>query len=261
MAKVGFLGYGRMAKAISQGLIASELIALSEQAYSDPIKALDNPYLTRAVDNSQLVSISETVVVAVKPHQVLDVLNEVKEEAKNRLIVSIAAGVKLKSLTQCLHPSTKIVRVLPNLPALCQCGLTIICSSSDVESSDLKKVETIFKAVGEVEYLDESYFDQATALSGSGPAYFFLIFEAMIRGAVRLGLSWETARRMVLSTALGSVKTALNNSNLSLSQLRDQVTSPGGTTAEALHQLEKGALTALISEALSAASLKSQQLG
>jgi pyrroline-5-carboxylate reductase len=261
-----FIGYGRMAQAISRGLDLSGTVPYGRQAaydvLTDKLAALASERGFRAAGgNEELAGLDPLIILAVKPHQVKAALKEAAGGIADQLVISIAAGVTLGTLSSMLPPKAGAVRVIPNLPALVGQGMTLICAPETGPKEHLKKAKAIFEAVGSVAVIDESLFNEGSAVSGSGPAYFFLFMEAMIRGAVRLGLTWDTARELVLKTALGSAKTALDSPGLSLADLRDQVTSPGGTTAEGLLELEKGALTALVHAALKASSDKSAKLG
>jgi pyrroline-5-carboxylate reductase len=199
--------------------------------------------------------------VAVKPHQVTGALSALgPEEKSDRLFISIAAGVSLSALRSLLSDRAQIVRVIPNLPAMCGYGVTLVTAPEGTREEDRERAREIFSSVGTVHDLPESLFDQGTGVSGSGPAYFFLVMESMVRGAVRLGLSWDISRELVLRTALGSAQAALANPDLCLSELRDQVTSPGGTTAEGLLKLEEGRIAALFQQALEAAAEKGKSL-
>jgi len=263
--EVGFLGYGRMAQAISEGLDRSGRIPYGRQAASDLpggqwLKLAEERRFHPVPDNRRLAELCPVVVVSVKPHQVREVLEEVRPAAPGRLFISIAAGIKLAALKSWLPESAGLVRVLPNLPALAGRGMTLMCAPPGAPPAHLDQARAIFEAVGATEELAEAKFDIGTAVSGSGPAYFFLMMEALIRGAVRLGLTWETARRLVLETALGSAVAAQARPDLNLAALRDQVTSPGGTTAEALQVLENGAFSGLLAEALEAAAEKGGRL-
>ncbi|MDR2302483.1 MAG: pyrroline-5-carboxylate reductase [Deltaproteobacteria bacterium] len=262
---VAFLGYGRMAQAISRGLDQGGQVPYARQAAYDILTADLNKLSSQkgfkaAADANELVKLSPLVIVAVKPHQVKKVLEEVRPEVSDQLFVSIAAGVTLEALAALLPSSAGIIRVIPNLPALVGQGMTLICDPQGAPPENLQRAKDIFEAVGSVVVLDEGHFNEGTAVSGSGPAYFFLFMEAMIRGAVRLGLTWDAARELVLKTALGSAQAAIDLPELSLADLRDQVTSPGGTTAEGLLELEEGALTAMVHRALKAASDKGSKL-
>ena len=263
--EVGFLGYGRMAQAISEGLDRRGRIPYARQAASDLpggewLKLAEARRFHPAPDNRVLAALCPVVIVAVKPHQVRAVLEEVRPAAPGRLFISVAAGLKLADLRASLPKTAGLIRVIPNLPALVGRGMTLMCAQPGTPPAHLELARSVFEAVGEVEELEEAKFDAGTAVSGSGPAYFFLMMEALVRGAVRLGLTWETARKLVLETALGSAEAARARPDLNLAALRDQVTSPGGTTAEALQILEKGGFAGLLAEALEAAAEKGRRL-
>ena len=263
--EVGFLGYGRMAQAISEGLDRRGRIPFARQAASDLPggewqKLAGERRFHPAPDNLRLAALCPVVIVAVKPHQVRAVLEEVRPAAQGRLFISVAAGLKTDDLRANLPKSAGLVRVLPNLPALVGRGMSLMCAPPGTPPEHLDRARSIFEAVGEVEELGEDKFDAGTAVSGSGPAYFFLMMEALIRGAVRLGLTWETARKLVLETALGSAETALARPDLNLAALRDQVSSPGGATVEALQIMEKSGFSGLLAEALEAAAEKGRRL-
>jgi pyrroline-5-carboxylate reductase len=264
-SEVGFLGYGRMAQAISEGLDRSGVASYAKQAASDvrgdhlEKTAKERGFLS-VKRNSDLFELCPLVVVAVKPHQVRGVLEEVRPAIGNHLIVSIAAGVSLDLLSSLLPPSAGLVRVIPNLPALVGKGMTLLCAPKDAPPNHLLKARELFEAVGSTAVLDESLFEDGTAVSGSGPAFFFMVMEAMIRAGARQGLTWELSRELTLRTALGAAETALARPEASLAELRDQVASPGGTTAEGLLRLEKGRLTALFHDAVKAAADKGRGL-
>jgi pyrroline-5-carboxylate reductase len=256
---VGFLGYGRMAQAISEGLDRSGLAPYKRQMASDVAKGplgrlREKRGFLEAKDNAHLVQKSPIIVVAVKPHQVRGLLTEVRDFVKDQLLISIAAGVTLATLAELVPEGASLVRVIPNLPALVGEGVTLLTAPPKTDERDLENARKVFSAVGEVFDVPESLFNEGTAVSGSGPAYFFQAMEAMVRGAVRLGIPWDLARKLVQKTCLGAAATAIARPELGLAELRDQVTSPGGTTAEGLLALERGGLTSLLHDALKAAS-------
>jgi pyrroline-5-carboxylate reductase len=254
-----------MAKAISAGLNSSGLIPFSDQAAYDVLtdsllEQSSKLGFKAAASNPKLCALSDLLILAVKPHQVRSVLSEISPFINQHLVISIAAGVKLETLSSLLPPGTPVVRVIPNLPALVGQGVTLMCADEGIAPERLARAKKIFEAVGAVFELSESLFNEGTAVSGSGPAFFFAVMEAMIRGAVRLGITWDMARELVIKTALGSAALAEARSDLNLAHLRDQVTSPGGTTAEGLLELEEGGLTALFHRALEAAADKGRKL-
>ncbi|MDR1035259.1 MAG: pyrroline-5-carboxylate reductase [Deltaproteobacteria bacterium] len=262
---VGFLGYGRMAQAISEGLDRSGLVPYKRQLASDVAGGMLEAFkgsrgIAVAPDNCLLAEKSPILIIAVKPHQVRGALSEIRESLKEQLVISIAAGVTLATLGEFMPEGCSLVRVIPNLPALVGKGVTLLTAPPSTNREDLDNARKIFQAVGEVVDIPESLFNEGTAISGSGPAYFFLVMEAMIRGAVRLGIPWEQARKLVVRTCEGAAATVLARPNQNLADLRDQVTSPGGTTAEGLLALEEGGLTALFHAALKAASDRGRTL-
>ncbi len=264
--EIGFLGYGRMARAISEGLDHQGVIPYHHQIVSGRDQGRlrevgEKRSVAVAADNRDLARRSKVVLLGVKPDQVEGVLDEVRDELGGRLLISMAAGVRLETLNSFLHATgVDLVRAMPNLPALVGRGATLICSRPGADPAHLERAREIFGAVGLCLPLEERQFDAATSLSGSGPAYFFTIIESLVRGAVRLGLSWETARTLAVQTALGAAETAARRPEMALADLRDQVTSPGGTTAEALYVLENGGLGGLLQKALDAASEKCNRL-
>ncbi|MDR1045133.1 MAG: pyrroline-5-carboxylate reductase [Candidatus Adiutrix sp.] len=262
---IGFLGYGRMARAVSQGLDRSGLIPFARQMVSGRDRArLEQAAaargLTVAADNRDLASRCALVVLGVKPRQVEGVLEEIRELVKDQTIISLAAGVALRELSARLPAGCALVRSMPNVAALAGCGATLICAVPGLSPERLARVRDVFSSVGLCLELEEALFDAGGALSGSGPAYFFSIMESLVRGAVRLGLTWDQARRLTVQTALGAAETARQRPESPLAELRDMVTSPGGTTAEALYVFEKAGLGGIVQEALKAATDKSRNL-
>lgn len=264
--EIGFLGYGKMAGAVSQGLDKNGLIPYSRQMASgrDRRKLAAGAGargLTLAADNRDLAARSRVLVLGVKPGQVRGVLEELRELINDQLIISLAAGVRLEDMRPWLPRGASLVRAMPNVAALAGCGATLLCASPGTPPESFALANKIFASVGLCLEMDESLFDAGGAVSGSGPAYFFSFMENMVRGAVRLGLPWDAAKTLALQTALGSAQTALLNRDRPLAELRDMVTSPGGTTAEALLVMERAGLGGIVQEALEAAAEKSKKLG
>lgn len=264
--EIGFLGYGRMARAISAGLADNGLIPYGRQIISDrdqgELKNVARDLgLTPALDNRDLVRRCRVVVLGVKPAQVVPVLEEVGLETPGRLVISLAAGVKLETMWRALPAGAALVRSMPNVAALAGRGASLICALPGSDPSHLAEARKIFESVGHCWELEEKLFDAGGALNGSGPAYFFAIMESLVRGGVRLGLPWDLAKELVLATALGSAEMAWSQKDKALADLRDMVTSPGGTTAEALMLMETRGLGGILQEALAAAAEKSGKLG
>ena len=264
--EIGFLGYGRMARAISEGLDQSGVIPYRSQIVSGRDRrkldqAAETFGVAPAADNRDLTRRAKVVLLGVKPKQVATALEEIQDDlTEAQLIISMAAGVRLKNMARLLLQGVGLVRVMPNVAAMVGQGLTLACAAPGTTPAHLAKTREIFESVGQVVYLEEDLFDAGGAVSGSGPAYVFTFMESLVRGAVRQGLSWEAARDMVLQTTLGAAAMAAQRPEASLSQLRDMVTSPGGTTAEALYILEKEGFGGTIQRALEAAVDKSRKL-
>jgi pyrroline-5-carboxylate reductase len=204
----------------------------------------------------------DIVVLAVKPQQLQDVVKQLSMHWQaDQLLVSIAAGIRTADLQRWLNNAdAAIVRTMPNTPALVQAGATALFANQAVSAQQLELAESIMRSVGLTLWVDEeSKLDAVTALSGSGPAYYFLVMEAMEKAAVELGLSPETAKLLCVQTAFGAAKMALE-SNDDPKLLRQNVTSPGGTTERAIHELQDGGLEALFENALIAAALRSREL-
>lgn len=263
--KIGFLGYGHMARAISGGLAENGLIPPSRQIISGRDRGkLDQVArdlgLTVADDNRDLVRRCQVVVLGVKPAQVTAVLEEIGAETPGRLIISLAAGVSLDTMARALPKGAALIRSMPNVSARIGRGVTLICATTEADPSQLNAAREIFESVGYCWEIEEKLFDAAGAVSGSGPAYFFTIMESLVRGGVRLGLPWALAKDLALATALGSSEMAWRQKDIALADLRDMVTSPGGTTAEALMVMESKGLGGIIQQALAAAAEKSKNL-
>jgi len=257
--KIGFIGGGNMASSLISGLIASghspQDLWVSE-INQDALKVLaKNLNVNTSTNNDEIINAVDVVVLAVKPQ----ILSTVAKNAtpsiqqKQPLVVSIAAGISQQSLSQWLGNNIAIVRCMPNTPALVLTGATALHANAQVTAEQHDLAENIMRSVGIALWVnDESELDVVTAVSGSGPAYYFLLMEAMEKAAIEMGMNEVTARLLVQQTALGAAKIALESSE-SPEQLRKRVTSPGGTTQQALETFEEGGFTALVSKALHAA--------
>jgi pyrroline-5-carboxylate reductase len=264
--KIGFIGGGNMASSLISGLIASghapEHIWVSDinsDTLSDLKKQLN---VNTSADNAAVVNAADVVVLAVKPQTLSTVAQSIAAlvQQKKPLVVSIAAGINQNSLSRWLGADTSIVRCMPNTPALVLTGATALHANNKVTAEQRDLAENILRAVGIALWVqDEAELDAVTAVSGSGPAYFFLLMEAMEKAALELGLKQETARLLVQQTALGAAKIALESAE-SPEQLRKRVTSPGGTTQQAIETFEQGGFTELVSKALHAARDRSIEM-
>jgi pyrroline-5-carboxylate reductase len=264
--KIGFIGGGNMASSLISGLIASghspQHLWVSD-INPDTLKALaENHKVNTLASNDAVINEVDVIVLAVKPQTLGSVAKSAAAliQQKKSLVVSIAAGISQHSLSQWLGTDTAIVRCMPNTPALVLTGATALHANTKVTAEQCSLAENIMRSVGIALWVkDESELDAVTAVSGSGPAYYFLLMEAMEKAALELGLSEVTARLLVQQTALGAAKIALESSE-SPEQLRNRVTSPGGTTQRAIETFEQGGFTELVSKALHAARDRSVEM-
>jgi len=263
---LGFIGSGVMAEAMIGGILNRELTAPEHLIASDPRaqrgEELAKRYGVRTTpDNREAAEAAQIVILAVKPQVLPSVLEELEGAiAPEGLVLSIVAGARIRAIAEGLGHSA-IVRVMPNTPAQLGEGMSVWTATDTVTDEQRLQAQSILQALGEEVFLeDEDYLDMATALSGTGPAYVFLFMEAMIDAGVHLGFSRRIAQQLVLQTLRGSVEFA-RQSAAHPAELRNMVTSPGGTSAEALYQLEKGGFRTVLSRAIWAAYQKSKFLG
>lgn len=256
--KIAFIGGGVMAEAMISGLLKKGAAAPASIWASDISPArrtlLSERYgVSTTTGNREAAARGETVVLAVKPQTLPEVMAELSGKLEpGRLVFSIVAGASLATLSRGLNHGW-VVRVMPNMPAQIGEGISVWTATSAVTDAQRQTAQTILAALGRELYVpDEKFVDMATAVSGSGPAYIFLIIEALVDGAVRIGLPQEMARELVLDTVLGSARFA-QQSGKHPAELRNLVTSPGGTTAEGLLKLEEGGLRAAMAQAIMAA--------
>lgn len=264
--KIGFIGGGNMASSLISGLITSghspQHLWVSD-INPDTLRVLaENFNINTSASNDAVINAVDVVVLAVKPQTLGSIAKGAAAliQQKKSLVVSIAAGISQHSLSQWLGADTAIVRCMPNTPALVLTGATALHANAKVTAEQCNLAENIMRSVGIALWVnDESELDAVTAVSGSGPAYYFLLMEAMEKAALELGLSEVTARLLVQQTALGAAKIALESSE-SPEQLRKRVTSPGGTTQQAIETFEQGGFTQLVSKALHAARDRSIEM-
>jgi len=262
--RIGIIGLGNMGHAILSNLISSGAVRkgavigldLDARKCGGAKKRLG---IAIARSIRELVSCSDIVLIAVKPQNMGAVLDEISICGKGRLYISIAAGIKTDRLEKGLGGRARVIRVMPNTPALVGEGISALCKGRYASKSDLKTADEIFSSVGEVIELNERYFDVVTALSGSGPAYFFYLKEALIEAGVRLGMDKKTAKDLVLKTALGSAR-LLIESGCEPGLLRQRVTSKGGTTEQAIKVFEKAKFKSIVERAVIAAAQHSKKL-
>lgn len=267
MSIIGFIGGGNMAQALIKGIIAAgvfkpENIIVADIS-SDRLTYLTGKYgVTAATSNTDLAATASTIVLSVKPQVAGAVLNEIAGSiGPGAVVISVAAGITSSKIAKSL-PNTTIIRVMPNTPALVGQGASALYSENALEE-EMSAALTLFKAVGTAVVVeDESLIDAVTAVSGSGPAYFFLLMEEMIRSGQELGLSGETATQLVLQTAVGASLLAQKaaQDDEDPAQLRRKVTSPGGTTEAAINVFYENGFADLVTKALAAAHKRSRDL-
>ncbi len=264
--KIGFLGAGRMATALARGFIRADLVSAREVLASDPSPAARAAFTQEtgartAASNAEVAGFAPVLVLAVKPDQVGAVLEEIRSEFTSKhLLLSIAAGVPLARLEAGLDANARVIRLMPNTPALVGSSATGFALGKSATRGDSELALKLFSAVGLAFPLKESLLDAVTGLSGSGPAYVYLVIEALSDGGVAAGLPREVATRLAAQTVLGSARMVLET-GFHPGALKDMVTSPGGTTIEGLHELEKGKLRGTLISAVRAATEKSRKLG
>ncbi len=261
----GFIGAGKMATALARGMIRAGTTLPSAIVASDPLEATraaiaHETGITITDDNLSLARQSQVIVLAVKPQNMPEVLAQLRPALTGEhLIISIAAGITLSTLAAGLGPDRKIVRVMPNTPALVGEGASGYCLGPGVRQEGEEIVRSCLAAVGRAYRVPENLLDAVTGLSGSGPAFVYVMIEALSDGGVRVGLPREIATALAAQTVLGAAKMVLET-GLHPGVLKDQVTSPGGTTIAGLHALERGGLRSALIDAVQAATLRSAEL-
>ncbi|MBI1952609.1 MAG: pyrroline-5-carboxylate reductase [Candidatus Omnitrophica bacterium] len=262
---LGVIGCGNMGRALIQGVVKSRRMSPRRLIGWDPDQArlraiVRSNGIVRASSNLDLTRRAKAVLLAVKPQQMDQVLREIRPGAKRgKLVISIAAGVPIRRIQRALGPGARVIRVMPNTPALVGQGMAGISAGRGVTRADLRFARRIFEAAGQAIEIPEAWMDAVTALSGSGPAYFFFLMEAMIEAGVKLGLSRQAAQRLVKATAAGAAALALAGPQPPR-KLRRQVTSKGGTTEAAFRVFKKRGLAAILRAGIFAACRRARQL-
>jgi pyrroline-5-carboxylate reductase len=262
---IGFIGAGNMAEAMIRGLLRGRDFAPEQITASGPreerASELRDKYGIDASTDNKAPARKDIVVLSVKPQILSRVLDEVGDAIRaDALVISIAAGVPVATIQSRLASGTRVVRAMPNTPALVDAGATAIAGGEHAREADLADAKRIFDAIGLTVILEESALDAVTGLSGSGPAYVFLILEALSDAGVKVGLSRRTAQLLAAQTVLGSAKLLLET-NEHPGRLKDMVTSPGGTAITGLHTLENGGVRTTLMNAVEAATRRSRELG
>lgn len=211
------------------------------------------------IENVPVVDKSDVLFISVKPNVISDVLRDVRPLSANKLFISIAMGVTLKQLQEKLESSARIVRVMPNTPIMVQAGCAVFSRSDNASDGDASLVQTLFSAIGTCEEVPETYFDAVTALSGSGPAYIYVLIEALADGGVKMGLPRDLAYRLAAQTVMGAGK-MVKETRVHPAQLKDEVASPSGSTIHALHYLEKQHFRESLIGAIEQATLRCREV-
>ena len=264
--KVAFLGGGNMAEALIKGLIASGTVKPDQILVTDPSvdrrEHLRKTYgITLQKSNVDAAREAGIIFLSVKPAVIEKVVGEISGVIDDKkLVISIAAGVALAKIEKALKDASRVVRVMPNTPALVLAGAAALAGGKNATADDLALAQGIFSSVGRAVIVEEKLMDAVTGLSGSGPAYVFLIIDALSDAGVKAGLPRPLALELAAQTVFGSAKMVLETKEHP-AKLRDMVTSPGGTTIEGLHALEKGKLRATLMNAVEAATARSRELG
>jgi pyrroline-5-carboxylate reductase len=263
---IGFVGGGNMAEALIRGLVRGGHVPPARIAASGPRRErLDELARTYGIevttDNRELARKCGLVVLSIKPQIVDKVLREIGDQLhEGTLIVSIAAGIDTATIEEAVAPGVRVVRAMPNTPALVGAGATAVSAGKLASETDLATARALFDAVGITVVLDEGHLDAVTGLSGSGPAYIFLILEAFADAGVKVGLSRRNAQRLAAQTVMGSAKLLLETEEHP-GKLKDMVTSPGGTAIAGLHTLEEGGLRTTLINAVETATKRARELG
>ncbi|MGH8535470.1 MAG: pyrroline-5-carboxylate reductase [Gammaproteobacteria bacterium] len=263
---IALIGCGNMGRCLLSGLIAGgypiQRLRVSDVS-ADRLRLITNRFpVSTSTDNARIVQGTDAVVLAVKPEVMKTVATSLAAAIRRQrpLVISIAAGISTRSLSQWLGPEAAIVRAMPNTPALVGSGAAALFANKFVQQQQREIAELVLRAVGLTAWLDEeTLMDAVTAVSGSGPAYFFLLMELVERSAIGMGLPRDLARLLTLQTAFGAAKMALEAS-VDTATLRYQVTSPGGTTEQAIRVLQDAGLSGIVDQALKAAQRRSQEL-
>ncbi|XP_014279605.1 pyrroline-5-carboxylate reductase 1, mitochondrial [Halyomorpha halys] len=262
---LGFIGAGKMAHALAKGFIAAGLTKGNQLTVScapeDILSAETFKQLGATInyDNKEIIKRSEVTIIAVKPDVIPQVLTDIKDVVtKKNLLLSVAMGVTIKQLEQGLPGNSRVIRVMPNTPALVREGATVYVSGTHATEQDCNLTKQLFGSVGICERVSEYILDPVTALSGSGPAFIYTIIEALSDGAVRMGMARDLAYKLAAQTVVGAGKMVLNT-QMHPGVLKDNVTSPAGSTCEGLHHLEENAVRSAFIKAIEGATKKCRE--
>jgi len=264
--KIGVVGAGKIGAAIARGVIRAGLVTKESVMASDVSDVLRQAIaqelgVKATANNGELCDFADIVILAVKPQIVDPVAKEIAGKlGKTKLLVSVAAGVPLSRIEANLSQGARVVRVMPNIPCVVGAGAAGFAGGSQATAADLEKVGVILNSFGIGLPVEEKYLDAVTGLSGSGPAYVFLFMEALADGGVQVGLARDVALKLAMQTVYGAARMALE-SNKHLGELKDEVTSPGGTTIAGLYAMEQKGFRGTVIDAVVSATKRSQELG
>ncbi len=263
--KVAFTGAGNMGTALLGGILKAKLCSPEQLMASDPREQRLNElsqrlHIKTTTDNTEAARFGDVIVFAVKPQIIQHVLTEIKNELReDQLLISVIPGITSKAINKLTGKKNPVIRVMPNTPALVEEGASGMCMGQYAHDEHKEMAAAILGAIGDVEVVPESLIDAVTGVSGSGPAYVFMFIEAMTDGGVRMGLPRHVALKLATQTVLGAAK-LVRETGMHPAALKDQVTTPGGTTIQALYQLEDKGLRAMIMDAVEAATKRSKEL-
>lgn len=263
--KLGVIGCGKMASALVEGVLKAGAFAKSEIIVSDKFPAavktlVEKTGVSAAAGNADVAAKADVILLCVKPGDAMDALEAARESLAGKLVISILAGVTLAKLQKAAGEKTRAVRVMPNTPALVHKGAAAYATGHSATADDAAVVEKIFSSVGVVFRVKEDLLDVVTGLSGSGPAYIYVVIEALADAGVLMGLPRDLALQLAAQTVSGAADMVLRT-GLHPAQLKDQVTSPGGTTIAGLEALEAAGIRAAFLSAVRAATERSRELG
>ena len=263
--KVGFIGGGKMAQAVASGFLLSGLVKPENVIASAVTEKTLNIWkewgCVTTFSNKQVADSSQMVFVGVKPHLVLQILKEIYKNVNgDHIIVSIANGLTTTTFEQHLPDGTSVIRTLPNMPCAVQAGVTVFCRGKNASDSDVRALDELLLTTGASTEVKEEYIDIASAISGSGPAYIYVMISALADGAVKCGLPRNLAQSLAADMVVGAGK-MVTESGKHPDQLKDEICSPGGSTIVAIHEMEKNSFRGTVISAVEAAVTKSKAAG
>jgi len=264
--KIGIIGTGNMGEALISGLIYARSSVpkniICSDVRKDKLKSIQDAYgVVTTTSNIDVVKASEIVIYAIKPQIMASILRETASHLDmSKVIISIAAGVPLAAIESCLNKDLRLIRVMPNIAASVKEGAAAIAAGKHASKGDLKLAKAVFDSVGKSIIIEEEFMDAITGLSGNGPAYIFLIVDALADAGVKMGLAREDALLLAAQSVLGAAKLLLETGEHP-GRLKDRVTSPGGTAIAALHTIEEGGLRTTLINAVEVGTNRSKELG